>query len=453
MGRLPLIVIVIALVATLPLARGRTFPLSAAVRYALRHSSAQALARARQAQARAALRAAQSEGSVRATASYGYLFSDNPLLALSAELERRQVSAQAFTPSTLNSPGVRRLGTASLSLAWPLYEGGAIHDAVRAGRFAKQAAGRAGARTRQRIVATVVTAYEGLVMAKAGVRVARGAVAVAARHAHTTRRLYARGRILHSDALTAAVNLGAAREFLLGAQNDVANARTDLALAMGAPAGLAIHIPAQTFGPVAMPRRPLRQLLRVALRHRADVAALRAKIRALRAQGAAARGRSSLHVTLTAQSQWFSRVPTFRHNAWTVGAVISKSLYDGGHNGDRAAELEARAAETEAALTGLEDRIRRSVVTAYDALYNAAQRLILARATVQRARRNVALVQVLYGEGRTILLNLLNADQGLVKAREDELAARYALARNRAALADACGTLSPATLPALGLKP
>lgn len=429
------------------LAAAQVFTLHQAVRFALAHNSASSVARAKERIAQDKIRMARAEGTPRASVSYGYLFSDNPLEALSAELERRQVTAQAFAPSALNHPGTTRLGTTTLSLSWPLYTGGAIDDSIRAGDWGQKAAHRFAQRTREHIIASVVQAYEGLAMAEAARHIAREAVAAAARHARTAGRLFAQGRIVRSDALTAAVNLGANQELQAQAASDVETARENLALAMGAPIGIVIRIPRSPLKTPALPRQSLRRYLHTALSHRPDVRALRAEVRMMRSRARAARARSSIHVSLAAQSQWFSETPALRHNAWTVGAVISKSLYDGGRARDRADVLQERMAEVDGRLAGLKSRIDYQVVTAYEKMRAAAHRYRLAQRNVVRARRTVALVDRRYGEGRAILLELLNAEQALVQAREQELGALYALARNRAALASACGTLSLKSLP------
>jgi len=147
------------------------------------------------------------------------------------------VTAQAFAPSALNHPGTTRLGTTTLSLSWPVYAGGAVDDAIRAGNWGQKAARGFAQRTREHIMAGVVQAYEGLAMAQAARHIAREAVAAAARHARTTSYLLAHGRIVRSDALTASVNLGANKELLAEAVSDVETARENLALAMGPSRG------------------------------------------------------------------------------------------------------------------------------------------------------------------------------------------------------------------------
>lgn len=431
-----------------PIVWARVFTLHEAVRFALTHNSASSVARAKELLARDESRMARAQGGPRATVSYGYLVSNNPLQALSAELERRQVTAQDFAPSSLNHPGTTRLGTTSLSLSWPVYTGGAIDEAIRAGHWGQKAARGFARRTRQHIIAGVVQAYEGLAMAQTARHIAREAVAAAFRHARTTSYLFAHGRIVRSDALTASVNLGANRELLAEAQSDVETAQENLALAMGAPAGLPVHIARGTLRTPALPQKSLKQYLHTALVRRPDVRALQAELRMVRARVRAARAQSSVHVSLMAQSQWFSETPALRHNAWTVGAVISKSLYDGDRARDHADVLQERMAEIDGKLAGLKSRIDYEVATAYDTMRNAARQYRIARINVARAQRTVSLVDRRYGEGRAILLELLNAEQALVQAREQELGALYALASHRAGLASACGTLSMKSLPA-----
>lgn len=453
MRRLSVVLSVLLWVTPLALAtaRAQVFTPRQAVAFALTHNSEAALARDQEATARSQLQMAQDQGGPTAAVSYGYLFSNNPLEALSAELERRQVTAQAFAPSALNHPGVTHLGTTTLSLSWPLYQGGVRRDGIKAGRYGQKAARRMAQRSRQTIVAHVVRAYEGVLAAQAAQAVAQKGVNAAARHARTARYLYARGRIVHADALTAAVNLGSNEGVLAEAQGDVAIARASLALAMGAPPSLSITTLKVTKIAIPWPHHTLSHYLAIALRHRVDIKALHAEVLAAEAQARSARAQSSFQVRVMAQSQWFSATPGLRHNAWTVGAVISKTLYDGHHNQDRASVLGDHVRELNADLAGLRSRIQYQVTEAYQKMQNAAQSYHIAQANVVRAKNAVALIRVRYGEGRTILLDLLNAEAALVRSRESRLTALYTLVSERIALAQDCGTLSQKTLGSLGL--
>ncbi|MDA8390775.1 MAG: TolC family protein [Gammaproteobacteria bacterium] len=430
-------------------ARARTFSLNQAVRFALRHSSLTALARARTLMADARLRAARAQGMPQISATYNYLFSDNPLAALTAELERRQVTASAFTPANLNHPGISRLATAGLSLTVPLYSGGAISADIRAGRLGRAAAQAGRAEIQQRIMATTVQAYEGVLAAKAAVHIAREAMRAARKHADTTARLYHEGRIVHADALTAAVYLRATHEGVLKAEAALQAAQANLVAVLGAPAPLSVQLPAIHLQPPAPVTMTAQAAIARALQQRPDIRALEAERAADLAEARALRARSGIQVGVTASTDWYSETPLPRHNAWTVAGTISAPLYTGGRARDQAAVKQGAALEVAARVDELRTQIRLQIMRTYSNMQIAWRRYRLAVTNVTEARAAVRLIRIRYGEGRTILLDLLNAEEALTAAREQRLAAVYALVSDEANLAAADASLSPQTLPRL----
>ena len=68
---------------------------------------------------------------------------------------------------------------------------------------------------------------------------------------------------------------------------------------------------------------------------------------------------------------------------------------------------------------------------------------------VERARENVRLIKQRYGQGRTILIDLLQAERTYTDARNEELISRLGLEVGQAALRLAEGTLPlpPETTP------
>lgn len=432
-----------------PPAHARTFSLRQAVRFALRHSSLTALARARTLMATARLRAARAQRMPEVSAMYNYLLSNNPLMALTAELERRQVTASAFTPANLNHPGISRLATAGLSLAVPVYSGGAISASIRAGRFGRAAARADRVATRQRIMATTVQAYEGVLAARAAVRIARDAMRAAQEHADTTARLYHEGRIVQADALTAAVYLRATHEGVLQAQAALAAAQANLAAVLGAPGGLPVEVPPLRLRPPPPVAMTAQAAILRALQQRPDIRALEAEQAADRAQARALRAQSGVKVDLAASTDWYSETPLPRHNAWTVSGMISVPLYRGGRARDEAAVKEGAALEVAARVDELRTQIRLQIMRTYSNMQIAWRRYRVAVVSVTEARTAVRLVRIRYGEGRTILLDLLNAEQALTAAREERLTALYALVSDEASLAAADASLSLQTLPRL----
>lgn len=127
----------------------------------------------------------------------------------------------------------------------------------------------------------------------------------------------------------------------------------------------------------------------------------------------------------------------------TIVGVLSIDLYSGRRHsaGIDAATAEAQAAQWQ--VRALEQAIRHEVRTAHAALSGAIRRHALSQGNVERARENVRLVRERYGQGRTILIDLLQAERALVEARQEELTARVQVLLGWAELDLATGKDAP----------
>jgi outer membrane protein len=85
--------------------------------------------------------------------------------------------------------------------------------------------------------------------------------------------------------------------------------------------------------------------------------------------------------------------------------------------------------------------VQKQVRDAYSRLLESRERLAIAENNVKNAQRTVKLVQQRYGQGRTILLDLLQSEQLYTSARIEKLTARLNLNVARAELPLTTGTL------------
>lgn len=417
-------------------AMARTLTARQAVAYALAHNPALHARSAEVDAARADIAAARSAGRPRITAGLDYGVSNDPLAGLTDALETRAITATSLSPPLLDHPGTRHLGTTSIALTLPLYAGGGIDAGIRGARERAGASRDELERQREQVAAQTLVAYYGVEAATQGVRIARSAVRSAAVHVRTTRRLLREGRIVRSDWLTAQVNLSAMQAFAAKADAALSSAKTRLRLVMGlserAPLALV---------PVSLPPPPGPQaaLLRYALRHRPDLKAIVRKWHAARAQAVVARASMLPHLGLRAANDWYGSAPGFANRSWSVMATLREQLYDGGAGTAAADAASDRARALIFERRALAAQIRAQVRNALIAMKSASLRLTLANRRVLRARRAARLIRRRYGEGRTLLLDLLQSEQGLTRARIARERARYALLRGGAMLALAEG--------------
>jgi outer membrane protein len=124
---------------------------------------------------------------------------------------------------------------------------------------------------------------------------------------------------------------------------------------------------------------------------------------------------------------------------WTVMLGARWDAYDGGARqaSVRAAQARERAAAADAA--HLRDMVALEVVRAGAERDTALARLEHAQASVELSDENLRIVQDRYREGLTTLVELLDAEASLTRARFSEITARRDLLVARAALELALG--------------
>ncbi len=437
---------VCAALGTTPVRGESALGLDEAVAYALAHNPELAAARARLAAAGEAQAAARAARLPEINLRYSARRSDNPLDAFADRLNTRSVTSADFDPARLNDPGTSTLHATELSIAWPLYTGGRIEAGVRVASHQALAARHHYERLRETVAYQTRVAYLQAQAAEAAVRILEEAVRAMQDHAKTTARLLAERRIVASDKLSADVNLA-----LVESQRAQAFARARRAHErLGLVLGLAPHEP--------LPRLPLwRQeaaattaggdigpaLERAALEQRADLKAFAAERDAAQAGIDAARAAFRPQLSIGAARHWYGDEPALDNASDSLLAAVSLNLWRGGrdhHELERAAkEAEAAAARLEAARLEAVAEVRAAVT----ALAEARTRVQISADNVGKAQRAAELVRRRYGEGRTLLLDLIQAERVLTESRLEKLNATLALALAETELAYASGRLLP----------
>ena len=103
--------------------------------------------------------------------------------------------------------------------------------------------------------------------------------------------------------------------------------------------------------------------------------------------------------------------------------VISLNLFNGGRDWHGLTAAQRDTEQTELHLEGMQQAVRGEVRAAASRLTEATARRQIAAQSIEKARETVRLVKQRYGEGRTILIDLLMAERVLVEARNEELTA------------------------------
>jgi outer membrane protein TolC len=377
--------------------------------------------------------------------------SNNALEAFADKLNTRSVTTQDFDPARLNEPGYSEILTGQLGLRWPVYTGGRLGAQVDGAAQNAQATGLHYERAREVIAFNTLRAYRSVQFADQGLAVAEDAVVAAAGHARTTAQLTREGRIVSADKLTAEVNLAALESAQAQARARLERARNQLRHVMGLPSGAALAVVpyASAHAPPTAHPPEVTAVEGAAFAARKDLTAARALRGAAQSKIEAARAAHRPQIDVIATHNRFTNSDANDYSNNVMG-VLALDLYSGGRISAEVAAAAAEAKEAEWRVAAQEQAIRNDVREALEMLREARARHAIATGNVERARETVRQVQARYGQGRTILIDLLQAERALIEARNEELSARFNLEIGQAALELAQGALA---LPAAPSRP
>lgn len=415
-----------------------------AVRSALAHHPRLAAADAQARAAGASAKAAEAARYPSLDARIALRRTDNPLDAFADRILTRSVDpATGFTSDNLNNPDASTLFNTGVSLSVPVYKGGRPTAAIAAASAQADAAVHSYARTHEEVTFDATCAYLEAQAAEEGVRIGEDALESAKRHARTAAALARERRTVESDRLAAEVNAALIEGRLAQARSAAAQARAALVQAAALAPGIDGELDRWRDASPGADVPDLQTLEARALENRRDLAAARAEQTASRKRIDEARAGLRPQLDLIASQNWYDDNVGFDSSAWSVAGVVSANLWSGGRT--RAETAAARAGAEVAAdrVQGLEDVIRAEVRSAHAQVLEAAARVRLCADNEGKSRRTVDLVRARYGEGRTILLDLLQAERVLVETRQERLAASLALRTAQARLSLASGTMRP----------
>lgn len=355
---------------------------------------------------------------------YGLIYSDNPLVSLGSILNNRKVVANNFVPAALNDPGFSGNYFASLSLKLPLYTGGRLSADIKQARAKHALALAQHERSKSTVIYQVKRAYLLAQAAQQAIRIARSSTDTAGMHVKTTEQLLAENRTVTSDKLTATVYYTSIKAVISQAQAQYAHALNSLKQVIGKDLSTDISIEPwkRVISPHKLPAITVAES--TALKNRSDLRSAEESIKAARARTDIAQSATKPQLGLELRSRLYADNPMVDELSWGVLAVAKINLFSGGANKSRVSAAREETNRLQAEKRNKELQIRKQVRDAFASIEEGRIRLKLASTNLTNARTAVSLVNQRYGEGRTILIDLLQSEQALLKSRSESLNSR-----------------------------
>lgn len=296
-------------------------------------------------------------------------------------------------------------------------------------------------RAGEETVYRVVTAYLDVLTARELLAAAKKGLDEAGEHHRIAEVSEKAGTGLASDVLRAKVSLAQAEAAVASAENRLALARSGLALAMGEPGGASVDA-VSTLPPFPADMTLEDRIARAAAQ-RADIRAL--SLRAENAAGAVDLERSGYLPTVglggAYQLDSGGGILSPDNRTWKIGVSLSWTLFDGLRREAAVAKAKAGRAGARELLRAARDAAAFEVTQARLAADDAARRAAIARQAVAAAEEAARLIRARYENQLARMVDLLDAQAALDRARADRVRAENDLLRARADLERATGTL------------
>jgi len=365
---------------------------------------------------------------------------DNPLMVLGAKLNQEMVTPSDFNPLVINDPDPMSNYNTRLAVIQPVFNGGKEYLGMKQARLASDAAAQDRVRARQETMFSVVKAYYGLLLAKEYDKVAIQSLETSAANVKLAETRYKAGAVLQSDLLRAKVQYAEVKEMATRSENGVKLAAANLNFAMGVPQE-SEYVVEGALSSQDM-KEDLDGMISGALALRPDLSSVGLNRKNAETHVSQARTDYVPSLNLMGQMDWNSdRLAGNDAKSWAVMAVLQWNLFDGLVTTSRVREASANAGRMKAVEEQMRSGVQLQVRQAYYNLNASFDRIAVTSSSVQEAEEGFRIVQKRYEAGMTTLVDVLGAENALIRARTGALQALYDNNVAAAELKLAVGTL------------
>jgi outer membrane protein TolC len=365
-----------------------------------------------------------------------FIRTDNPTSVFSFKLNQQRFSQSDFEISSLNNPNPISDFETSLSFEQPIL---VIRDTlgIRTAKNEFLAQGEDLARKKEELAFRVVQSYVMVQTAKEFVNVAERALEDAKEHLRIANARFKKGLGLFSDTLRASTAVTEAEQELISARKDMSVAKRELGLLLGMSESVDTDADIQEI--------PLKEI-----DYYKDESLSRHDIRSLELRYENAK--TNVRIAEAGYLPTFGVRGSYQlndHNApfggegdsWSVMAFLRWNLFDGARREYERAKAKHKVKEAEERLSGLKKAVSFEVYEAYLGVEEARKNLELAESALKTAEEGRRLVRIRYENSLSPLVDLLDAQLNLDRARANFTAKKNEYHLAIARLGFASGTI------------
>lgn len=414
--------------------------MEAAIAAAIENNPAMTAAESRIAAADSRIRQAKSGFQPQLYFSETFNQTTNPVGAFGTRLNQERISQQDFAPDRLNHPDAIDNFASAFNLQWSVYNGGQTLIGLEQARQGRKGSDLMLKRTRQQVIARTAEAYVGLLLANKSVFVIEEAIASAKANLSMVESRFRNGFVVKSDLLRAQVRMAELDQELLTAKSRVDIAQAVLAGAMGVAEDRRYE-PAANLENCREITEDRPHWIDTALARRPDLEQIRIQEQIAEKEIDKARAAHLPDVNLFGTYEINSEDFSDTADNYSVGAMLRVNLYSGRRLSAKTAEARAARRQVGAMRRALELRVRVETEQAFRKAQSAWKRIDVAQQAETQAEEGLRIVKNRYNSGLLTIVDLLDAEVTLQRARTRHFQALHDYKVARVQLALASGVL------------
>lgn len=360
----------------------------------------------------------------------------NPMWAFGTKLNQEEITREDFDPRTLNDPDAIKNFQTTISLTYPLYDRGRIRKGVEQAKLQSEAALFGLEAVRQKVVVRTVEAYFNVLLAQKGIEVLTKSLETARAHHRMIEARYNSGLVVKSDLLRSQVHVAQLEQELQRAKEEVSVAFSYLWAALGKDhkGELELTTPLD-FPPTSL--SSLETWLKEAFVRRPDLERAKKELEIAKKELEKAKAEYYPSLYLTGAYEINSEDFDETANNYTIGALLELELFSGFRTRARVREAKAGVENAKAMLRGLKLEIEVEVRQSYHRAKSALAQTRVALSAIEQAEETLRIVRNRYESGLFHLVQLLDAETALQRARLNHIRAlhQFRVAEARLALA------------------
>jgi outer membrane protein len=372
-----------------------------------------------------------------------YSRTNNPMLAVGSRLNQERFSTRDYALDRLNDPSPVGNFNSRLALVQPIFDQGKSLVSLRQAKILREEGEQGRERVKQEVIYGVIRSYTEVVVAQEEVALADLTLVKAEGHVKVAQDRFDAGRTVKSDLLSALVRLSEVRDMVVESRNRLVVSRAGLNRAIGIDQQEVCEVEGKL--ELQKGERPmLADVLSEAVEKRPDLAAMKKRI--MSAELEVKKSRSDYLPSFVVSAQYDLNDEGVMWQAsgesWTVMGMLRLNLFNGLSSVYRVKEASASlnrlSMEGEILRNGVEWEAR----DAFYRLQNAEERLDVAEEAVRHAEESMRIVEDRYQSGLSLMVEVLDNEVSLTRAKKNLLQSQYECRVAEAALDLARGVLS-----------